>query len=252
MIIASACSTSWSASAPVCPMGCKNRLRATALTPRQTATLGRSMPSSGEISGRSGDGARELDIGTTTMSSSSKPVAISSTETTMAGRFLPGSPFLAAPSETSQISPRRGSVDVIAESRLPLPLLGTYRRRLSICPRGISLRAKDRLACDIASQLGEHRRKGHSPLSRLLGKKISGLTGNPDRCSISRHSQILALIYGDTQVAMTQKPTAFRHLSKQVRKRPGAAREIDARKRAIIAAVRPAELREQMGKTRPS
>jgi hypothetical protein len=51
---------------------------------------------------------------------------------------------------------------------------------------------------------------------------------------------------------MTQKPTAFRHLSKQVRKRPGAAREIDARKRAIIAAVRPAELREQMGKTRPS
>lgn len=37
---------------------------------------------------------------------------------------------------------------------------------------------------------------------------------------------------------MTLEPTAFRHLSRQVRKRPGAAKEIDARKRAIIAAVR--------------
>jgi hypothetical protein len=35
----------------------------------------------------------------------------------------------------------------------------------------------------------------------------------------------------------------------QIRKRPGAAAEVDSRKRAIVAAVRLAELREQIGKT---
>jgi DNA-binding XRE family transcriptional regulator len=49
------------------------------------------------------------------------------------------------------------------------------------------------------------------------------------------------------KMAKTTKP--FSDLSDEVRKRPGAAAEIDARKRAIIAAVRLAELREQMGKT---
>jgi DNA-binding XRE family transcriptional regulator len=48
-------------------------------------------------------------------------------------------------------------------------------------------------------------------------------------------------------MATTTKP--FSDLSDEVRKRPGAAEEIDARKRAIVAAVRLAELREQMGKT---
>jgi len=48
-------------------------------------------------------------------------------------------------------------------------------------------------------------------------------------------------------MAKTTKP--FSDLSDEVRKRPGAAEEIDARKHAIIAAVRLAELREQMGKT---
>jgi DNA-binding XRE family transcriptional regulator len=48
-------------------------------------------------------------------------------------------------------------------------------------------------------------------------------------------------------MAKTTKP--FSDLSDEVRKRPGAAEEIDARKRAIVAAVRLAELREQMGKT---
>jgi DNA-binding XRE family transcriptional regulator len=48
-------------------------------------------------------------------------------------------------------------------------------------------------------------------------------------------------------MAKTTKP--FSDLSDEVRKRPGAAEEIDSRKRAIIAAVRLAELREQMGKT---
>ncbi len=48
---------------------------------------------------------------------------------------------------------------------------------------------------------------------------------------------------------MARRSKAFNDLSAEVRKRPGAAAEIDARKRAIIAAVRLAELREQMGKT---
>lgn len=46
---------------------------------------------------------------------------------------------------------------------------------------------------------------------------------------------------------MNTKP--FSELSKEVRVRAGAADEIDARKRAIIAAVRLAELREHIGKT---
>lgn len=48
---------------------------------------------------------------------------------------------------------------------------------------------------------------------------------------------------------MARQSKPFSDLSDEVRKRPGAAEEIDARKRAIIAAVRLAELREQMGKT---
>jgi hypothetical protein len=46
------------------------------------------------------------------------------------------------------------------------------------------------------------------------------------------------------QMATPQKSTAFIHLSKQVRNRPGAAREIDARKRAIIAAIRLAKIQD--------
>lgn len=46
---------------------------------------------------------------------------------------------------------------------------------------------------------------------------------------------------------MKSKP--FSELSKEVRKRPGAAAEIDARRDAIVAAVRLAELRKQIGKT---
>jgi DNA-binding Xre family transcriptional regulator len=46
---------------------------------------------------------------------------------------------------------------------------------------------------------------------------------------------------------MKRKPLG--ELSKEVRKRPSAAAEIDARKNAIVAAVRLAELRTQIGKT---
>jgi DNA-binding XRE family transcriptional regulator len=45
----------------------------------------------------------------------------------------------------------------------------------------------------------------------------------------------------------TTKP--FDDLSQEVRKRPGAAGEIDARKQAIVAAVRLNELRNQRGQT---
>jgi DNA-binding XRE family transcriptional regulator len=48
---------------------------------------------------------------------------------------------------------------------------------------------------------------------------------------------------------MARQSKPFSDLSNEVRKRPGAAEEIDARRRAIVAAVRLAELREQMGKT---
>lgn len=45
------------------------------------------------------------------------------------------------------------------------------------------------------------------------------------------------------------KPKPFGELSEEVRSRPGAAEEIDARKRAIVAAVRLNELRKQRGQT---
>jgi DNA-binding XRE family transcriptional regulator len=48
---------------------------------------------------------------------------------------------------------------------------------------------------------------------------------------------------------MARQSKPFSDLSNEVCKRPGTAKEIDARKRAIVAAVRLAELREQMGKT---
>lgn len=45
------------------------------------------------------------------------------------------------------------------------------------------------------------------------------------------------------------KTKSFRELSEEVRKRPGAAEEIDARKRAIIAAAQLAKVREGRKKT---
>jgi DNA-binding PadR family transcriptional regulator len=64
------------------------------------------------------DAARELDSATRTINSSSIPARTSPTETIIAGRFLPDSLLRAAPSETSQISPRRGcSVETSAEDR---------------------------------------------------------------------------------------------------------------------------------------
>lgn len=48
---------------------------------------------------------------------------------------------------------------------------------------------------------------------------------------------------------MNTPARSFRDLAREVRERPGAAEEIDARKRGIIAAVRLNELRQQRRQT---
>jgi len=128
------------------------------------------MPSSGETSGRSGEAPRELDNGTTTSSSPSTPAEIASAETTIAGRFLPGSPLRLAPSETSQISPRRGSADAVPEGRLPLALLGPHGLLAGVTSGRFALGLEDRLAIRLAHQLGHHRGKRDSALTCLRGK----------------------------------------------------------------------------------
>ena len=109
------------------------RERATPRTAPQTARLGRSTPSTSVTSGRNDDGGTELDSGTTTIDSWEDPATIRSAETTIAGRFLPSSPGLAAPNDTSHTSPRRGSVEVeaIFQRRLPEAHL-LFHRGISI------------------------------------------------------------------------------------------------------------------------
>jgi hypothetical protein len=201
-IIASACSTSCIVSGRSRPIGRSSRARETARTPRQIAALSSSMPSAGEILGRSNDGARELDTGTTTNSSCSTPAAISSTETTIAGRFFPGSPLRAAPSETSQISPRRGSADAIAKRGLPRPLLAERLTARRVSTRRVALRAEHSLPRHVARQLSQHRRQRHPSLTRLLGKQVAGLARHANRRGIDSHSHSIAPIRGDN----TERP----------------------------------------------
>ena len=134
-IIASARSTSLSVSGFALPTRRSRRPRVTALTPLQIAALSLSMPSTGETLGRRDDGARELDNGTTTSSSSSTPVEISSTETMIAGRFLPGSPFRAAPSET--VRSRRAGAQA-----MPSPRAASHSRS-SACATGSPASARE-------------------------------------------------------------------------------------------------------------
>lgn len=105
------------------PSGRTSRLLVIPRTARHTATLSTSRPSPPAIRGRSGDGARELEIGTTTTSSDSIPVKMSSTEITMAGRCLAGSPDRPAPSATSQRSPLRGSINAVTGGGIPIVVL---------------------------------------------------------------------------------------------------------------------------------
>src|SRR5580693_5318624 len=118
------------------------RLRATARIPRHTATLGASTPSAGTTGGRNGDPERELDTGTTIRSSSSRPVSISSTETTTAGRCLPGSPALAAPRATSHSSPRRGSDKAVTDGAVPVAILVTHSGDVHVGAGGIAFGAE--------------------------------------------------------------------------------------------------------------
>jgi hypothetical protein len=112
---------------------------------RHMATLAVSTPSAGATCGRSGVPKRELDTGTTTMSSSSRPVSISATETTTVGRYLPGSPVRATPRATSQRSPRRGSGNAVIYSVVSVAFLVVDGVDLRFGASGVAFGAEDRL-----------------------------------------------------------------------------------------------------------
>jgi hypothetical protein len=122
-------------------------------TARQIAALSASMPVADGTGGRSIEGERELDSGTTATRSFSLPVNSSSTERTTAGRSFPGSPLRAAPKETSQISPRRGSVDAICQHRLPLSFLCRDIAVAGVGSAGLALGAQDLSPLDAARKL---------------------------------------------------------------------------------------------------
>src|SRR5690625_4217026 len=122
----------------------KNRAEAMDRTARQTARLGRSSPVACEaISTRRGEGAAELDRGTTTINSPGVSLSSSSEETTTAGLVLPGSLVRAAPSATSHTSPRCGdSVESIGDSLVPVIQFCLRLAAALICLGGITLTAK--------------------------------------------------------------------------------------------------------------
>lgn len=211
-------------SGSVAPSRCRNRLRATALIPRQTATLGLSTPSPGDTSGRSGDGARELDTGTTTSSSSGTLALMSSTETTTTGRFFPGSPLRAAPNETSHSSPRRGSVDAIGQGRLPLALLSLHARGGSVAPRGVPLGTEDRIPLGPTSNSGQHGRERHAPLTRLLREQVTSLPRDSDGHRLSHSSHGISLRWGDTTCLRPTRGTGRPRAAADVRPENAAVR----------------------------
>lgn len=169
------------------PSGCSSRERATARTPRQTATLSVSTPSVGETRGRKGEPARELDTGTTTTSSSSRPVSISSTETTTAGRCLPGSPARAAPRATSHTSPRRGSGKAVAGGLVPVAVLVAHPDDGHVRAGGVAFGAKDRLVLGMCGQLRKQGSDGDSSFTGLSGQTVTSLDRNPNCRRRSRH-----------------------------------------------------------------
>jgi hypothetical protein len=191
-IIARHRSISRSVSGLKLPSRRSSRERATARTPRQTAALSASTPSSGDTCGRRGEGARELETGTTTNNSSSRPARSGSTDTTIAGRFLPGSPRRAAPRETSHTSPLRGSGSAIAEGPLPVPFLGAHRGVTGIRTRGVAFGAEDCLSRGATSELGKHRRQRYPTLARLTGQEVPRLACDPDCRRLGSHELKLA------------------------------------------------------------
>ena len=104
------------------------------------------------------------------MRSATVPVLKPSEETTIAGRFLPGSPDLAAPSDTSHTSPRRGSVDAIGQRNLPEAHLLQSVRVLNICANRLPLGLEDRLAGSIARYIRQQGGQRYATRTRLLGQ----------------------------------------------------------------------------------
>jgi hypothetical protein len=92
---------------------------------------------------------------------------------TTAGRFLPGSPALAAPSEASQTSPLRGSTEAIGQSRLPGSLLLGHIGTLGIGATGIPLRSPDRLGLARPRDITQQRCKRDAPIACLLGQQVA-------------------------------------------------------------------------------
>lgn len=167
------------------------RDRATPLTARGIAWLGRSTPSTSSTSGRSDEDAVELERGTTAIRSATLSVLKLSIDTTIAGRFLPGSPGLEAPKDTSHTSPRRGSVDAIFQCRLPETHLFQCRRILSISTSGLSLRLKDRLYLSLPRDLGEQCSQRDSAFMRLVGKLVARRPGHTYGRGFGCHSGLI-------------------------------------------------------------
>lgn len=186
-------STSCIVSGERVPRRSNSRVRATARMLRQTATLAVSTPSAGDTRGRSGVGERELDTGTTTMSSSSMPVRISSTETMTAGRCLPGSPARAAPRATNHNSPRHGSGDAVICRVVPVALLvadGVFVR-LGAC--GVAFGAEGRIMLSARREFGQESRDGYTALTGLGRKPVTSRDWDPDCRGRRSHTRSLDL-----------------------------------------------------------
>ncbi len=154
---------------------------------RQIARLGRSTPSMSAISGRSAEGELELESGTTTMRSAAVPALRRSLETTTAGLCFPGSPRLAAPSDTSHTSPRWGSVDAIAQCGLPQTRIFKRSWILSIGDGGLPLRLPYCLDLTLARHLRQQCGKRHTARSCLLCEPIARSTSYSYRRRFSSH-----------------------------------------------------------------
>ncbi len=184
-------STALNVCALTLPTRRSRRARATALTARGTATLARSTPSCLPTGGLSTEGDRDADIGTTTTSSSAVPERSSSTDTMIAGRLFPGSPARAAPSETSQSSPRRGSIETIAERPLPVALLGADGSALGVLQRRVSLGAQNRVTLESLGKLGDQRRHRQATISRAAGQAVTHRARNSNCRRILRHGAVV-------------------------------------------------------------
>src|SRR4051794_750822 len=160
----------------ISPIRRSRRLRETPRIPRGIAALSASTPAVCGTGGRNLESASELESGTVTISSSSLPVTSPSAERTIAGRFLPGSPFRAAPNATSQISPRRGaSVEAIIERRFPKTLLGHRLRIRGVGQGGFTLRAKCLASLGETGEFGDQRGDRDSLLPSDLAQQVTGV-----------------------------------------------------------------------------